>query len=104
MPRTIHDFNVSLASPAVVTVASGECSAAIPISGVDEWRVKRLASSDGDLRYEQDGTPTADAGYMLTVEDPVSEWHDCKGAGSSYVKVFAIGGAVDVEIGKKVRA
>lgn len=104
MPRGIHDPNVRLASPSVVTVTSGQCSAEIDISGCEEWRVKRLASSSGDVRYEQDGTPTESAGYQLTAEDSVSEWHDCKGSGATYVKVFAIAGDVDVEIGKKVRA
>ena len=39
MPRGIHDPNVRLASPSVVTVTSGECSAEIDISGCEEWRV-----------------------------------------------------------------
>jgi hypothetical protein len=74
------------------------------VANTVEWRVKRLEASAGDLRYEQDGTPTETAGYFLTADDPVSEWHDAQGGpGASVVRVFAIGGDVSVEIGMKVR-
>jgi len=100
----MREPNLRLSAPSTVTVTSGTASDPISLAAVEEWRVKRLESSAGDLRYLQDGTPDADTGYFLTADDPLSEWHDCKGTDPSTVTVYAIGGDVTVEIGKKVRA
>lgn len=97
MGHDIFRLRTKLAAAVTVHLEDGEVSDWIPITGVS-WQVKRLTSSSGDLRYDQDRAPTETAGYFLCVEDMLSQRHACQSTGQSRIKIIAIAGAIDAEV------
>lgn len=60
------------------------------------FRVKRLASSTGNIRWgRSDDTVDANNGYLLTAADPSSDWIPAQ---NDAIKVYAVTSNADYEI------
>lgn len=100
MPIPAGELQTSLLAPLAGTITgSGTATPTLtPTSSspVSAFRVKRLGSSVGDLRWSY-STDTVDAthGYLLTDLDPDSGWVFAQTAA---LLLYASGGAVDYEI------
>lgn len=84
-------------APLKGALVSAAAATTVALGPVSAYRVKRLESSAGTLKWaSQEGTADASNGYTLTATDPDSGW--IPGDGDYSLALYASGGAVDYEI------
>lgn len=97
MPQPATEQASLLLQPLSGTITSGESAPLTLGPALVGWRVKRLATSAGVLRYIG-GEGSAASGYRLDADDPDSGWlltQDQK------IALYADGGNVDYEVARQ---
>ena len=101
MPLPSGEIRSEVLAPLTGTLGAGSAATTVklkPTSGAScmAFRVKRLGSSVGDLRWGLSGGADATHGYLLTDLDPDSGWIYAQ---TDAIDVYATStGAVDYEI------
>lgn len=101
MPQPQGEIRTEVLAPLAATLTGGAAATTVTLQRTSlpscaAFRVKRLASSTGDLRWGL-STDTVDAtnGYLLTDLDPDSGWIYAQ---NDALKLYAVTSNVDYEI------